>query len=146
MFICSIVARAGPSWSPGSLSMRGSITAARKAELQTQFPQLPLTSYGICISKGFGFALRREATKRLITVGNKENTVCSVQRMTFPYYRKKKKENLKIKIKKSVTGKVPAEPRLLEAARCVLTGCRAGAMWLFCGGGWVRSLGRLYPL
>ena len=77
---------------PASLSMRGTITPARKTELQTQFPQLPLTSHGICISKGFGFALRPEATKCLNTVGNKENTVCSVQRMTFPYYRKKKRK------------------------------------------------------
>ena len=91
LFIGLTVARAGPSWSPSLepqpySAWEGLLIPAREREPQTQFPQLPLTSHGIWISKGFGFALRPEATKCLNTVRNKENTVCSVQRVTFPYY------------------------------------------------------------
>lgn len=84
-------------------------------EAQIQFPRLFLTSQGICTSKRFGFALRPEATKCLNTMGNKENTVCSVQRVTFPYY-----QTIIIKKKKKVTGKVLAESRLLEVIQGVL--------------------------
>lgn len=89
--------RASPSWSPSLTQCeRNCSPLLGKLSLSLSFPSSFQLHKASAQAKHLAWLSGLKPQNALNIVGNKENTVCSVRRVTFPYYQKimkKKKSN-----------------------------------------------------